>query len=407
MRMPLATIEEAIEDYRQGKFVIIIDDKNRENEGDLCIAAEKITADSINFMATHGRGLICAPLTGQRLDELRIPLMVSNNDTMYGTAFTVSVESRHGVASGISASDRATTVKALVDPKTTPSDLIMPGHTFPLRACDGGVLVRAGHTEASIDLAKLAGLYPGAVVCEIMDEDGTMMRLPQLEEFAAKHGIKIISIADLIEYRYRTESIAQQVARSRIPTEYGEFTALAYESTADWQEGIALVAGTITPDEPVLVRVHSQCATGDALGSLRCDCGMQLRLAMQKVQEEGTGIILYLNQEGRGIGLMNKMRAYELQDEGLDTVEANHHLGLGADQRNYGFGCQVLKDLGASKVRLLTNSPIKAASLSIYGLELVERVPLTVPPNDENLRYLQTKRDRLGHDLTFIDTDTG
>ncbi|MDE2817408.1 MAG: bifunctional 3,4-dihydroxy-2-butanone-4-phosphate synthase/GTP cyclohydrolase II [Chloroflexota bacterium] len=405
--MPLATIEEAIEDYRQGKFVIIIDDKNRENEGDLCIAAEKITADSINFMATHGRGLICAPLTGQRLDELRIPLMVSNNDTMYGTAFTVSVESRHGVASGISASDRATTVKALVDPKTTPSDLIMPGHTFPLRACDGGVLVRAGHTEASIDLAKLAGLYPGAVVCEIMDEDGTMMRLPQLEEFAAKHGIKIISIADLIEYRYRTESIAQQVARSRIPTEYGEFTALAYESTADWQEGIALVAGTITPDEPVLVRVHSQCATGDALGSLRCDCGMQLRLAMQKVQEEGTGIILYLNQEGRGIGLMNKMRAYELQDEGLDTVEANHHLGLGADQRNYGFGCQVLKDLGASKVRLLTNSPIKAASLSIYGLELVERVPLTVPPNDENLRYLQTKRDRLGHDLTFIDTDTG
>lgn len=405
--MPLATIEEAIEDFRRGKFVVIIDDKNRENEGDLCIAAEKITSDSINFMATHGRGLICAPLTGQRLDELRIPLMVSNNDTMYGTAFTVSVESRHGVASGISASDRATTVKALVDPKTTPSDLIMPGHTFPLRACDGGVLVRAGHTEASIDLAKLAGLYPGAVVCEIMDEDGTMMRLPQLEAFARNHDIKIISIADLIEYRYRTESIAQQVARSRIPTEYGEFTALAYKSTADWQEGIALVAGSITPDEPVLVRVHSQCATGDALGSLRCDCGMQLRLAMQKVQEEGTGVILYLNQEGRGIGLMNKMRAYELQDEGLDTVEANHHLGLGADQRNYGFGCQVLKDLGAFKVRLLTNSPIKAASLSIYGLELVERVPLAVQPNDENLHYLKTKRDRLGHDLTFVDTDTG
>ena len=404
--MPLATIEEAIEDYRRGSFVIIIDDIDRENEGDLCIAAEKVSSDSINFMAKYGRGLICTPLTGQRLDELRIPLMVSNNDTMYGTAFTVSVESRHGVASGISASDRATTIKALVNPKTTPNDLIMPGHTFPLRACDGGVLVRAGHTEASIDLAKLAGLYPGAVVCEIMDEDGTMMRLPQLKEFACKHGIKIISIADLIEYRYRTESIAHQVARSRIPTEYGEFTALAYKSTADWQEGIALVVGTITPEEPVLVRVHSQCATGDALGSLRCDCGMQLRLAMQMVQDEGAGIILYLNQEGRGIGLMNKMRAYELQDDGLDTVEANHRLGLGADQRNYGFGCQVLKDLGASKVRLLTNSPIKAAALSIYGLELVERVPLNVPPNSENLRYLQTKRDRLGHDLSFAAHDS-
>ena len=404
--MPLATIEEAIEEFRQGNFVIVIDDKDRENEGDLCVAAEKITAEKVNFMAKNGRGLICAPLTGQRLDELRIPLMVSNNDTMYGTAFTVSVESRHGVASGISASDRATTIKTLVNPNTKPSDLIMPGHTFPLRACDGGVLVRAGHTEASIDLAKLAGLYPGAVVCEIMDEDGTMMRLPQLKEFAARHGITIISIASLIEYRYRTETIARRVARSRIPTDYGEFTALAYESTADWQEGIALVVGTITPEEPVLVRVHSQCATGDALGSLRCDCGMQLRLAMQMVQEEGTGVVLYLNQEGRGIGLMNKMRAYELQDGGLDTVEANHRLGLGADQRNYGFGCQVLKDLGAYKVRLLTNSPIKAAALSIYGLELIERVSLSVQPNSENIRYLQTKRDRLGHDLTFATQDT-
>ena len=404
--MPLATIEEAVEEFRRGNFVIIIDDKDRENEGDLCVPAEKITPEKVNFMAKYGRGLICTPLTGQRLDELRIPLMVSNNNTMYGTAFTVSVESRHGVASGISASDRAKTVKALVDPNTTPSDLIMPGHTFPLRACDGGVLVRAGHTEASIDLAKLADLYPGAVVCEIMDEDGKMMRLPQLEEFAARHGIKIISIASLIEYRYRTETIARRVARSRIPTEYGEFTALAYESTADGQEGIALVVGTITPEEPVLVRVHSQCATGDALGSLRCDCGMQLRLAIKMVQEEGTGVILYLNQEGRGIGLMNKMRAYELQDGGLDTVEANHRLGLGADQRNYGFGCQVLKDLGAFKVRLLTNSPIKAAALSIYGLEMVERVPLSVPPNSENLRYLQTKRDRLGHDLSFATQDT-
>ena len=404
--MPLATVEEAIREYRQGNFVIIIDDKDRENEGDLCIAAEKITPEQINFMAKHGRGLICAPLTGQRLDELRIPLMVSNNNTMYGTAFTVSVESRHGVASGISAFDRATTIKALVDPATTPSDLIMPGHTFPLRACDGGVLVRAGHTEASIDLAKLAGLYPGAVVCEIMDEDGQMMRLPQLEEFAARHGISIISIADLIEYRYRTESIARRVARSRIPTEMGEFTALAYESTADRQEGIALLVGEITPDEPVLVRVHSQCATGDALGSLRCDCGMQLRLAMRMVQEAGAGVILYLNQEGRGIGLMNKMRAYELQDDGLDTVEANHRLGLGADQRHYGFGCQVLKDLGAYKVRLLTNSPIKAAALSVYGLELVERVPLNVVPNSENLRYLQTKRDRLGHDLSLAAQDS-
>ena len=404
--MPLATIEEAIREYRHGNFVIIIDDEDRENEGDLCIAAEMVTSAKINFMAKYGRGLICAPLTGQRLDELRIPLMVQNNDTMYGTAFTVSVESRHGVASGISASDRATTIKALVDPKTTPSDLIMPGHTFPLRACDGGVLVRAGHTEASIDLAKLAGLYPGAVVCEIMDEDGKMMRLPQLEEFARKHGILIISIADLIEYRYRMETIARRVARSRIPTEYGEFTCLAYESTADWQEGIALTVGTINPAEPVLVRVHSQCATGDALGSLRCDCGMQLRAAMRMVQEAGAGVILYLNQEGRGIGLMNKMRAYELQDDGLDTVEANHRLGLGADQRNYGFGCQVLKDLGAYKVRLLTNSPIKAAALSVYGLELVERVPLNVEPNSENLRYLQTKRDRLGHDLSLAAQDS-
>ena len=404
--MPLATIEEAVREYRRGNFVIIIDDKDRENEGDLCIAAEKITPEQINFMAKHGRGLICAPLTGQRLDELRIPLMVSNNTTMYGTAFTVSVESRHGVASGISAFDRATTIKALVDPATTPSDLIMPGHTFPLRACDGGVLVRAGHTEASIDLAKLADLYPGAVVCEIMDDDGKMMRLPQLEEFAARHGIIIISIADLIEYRYRTESIARRVARSRIPTEFGEFAAVAYESTADGQEGIALVAGAITPDEPALVRVHSQCATGDALGSLRCDCGMQLRLAMRMVQEAGKGVILYLNQEGRGIGLMNKMRAYELQDDGLDTVEANHRLGLGADQRHYGFGCQVLKDLGAHKVRLLTNSPIKAAALRVYGLEMVERVPLNVEPNSENRRYLQTKRDRLGHDLSFAAQDT-
>ena len=308
--MPLATIEEAIEEFRQGNFVIVIDDKDRENEGDLCVAAEKITAEKVNFMAKNGRGLICAPLTGQRLDELRIPLMVSNNDTMYGTAFTVSVESRHGVASGISASDRATTIKTLVNPNTKPSDLIMPGHTFPLRACDGGVLVRAGHTEASIDLAKLAGLYPGAVVCEIMDEDGTMMRLPQLKEFAARHGITIISIAGLIEYRYRTETIARRVARSRIPTDYGEFTALAYESTADWQEGIALVVGTITPEEPVLVRVHSQCATGDALGSLRCDCGMQLRLAMQMVQEEGTGVVLYPESGG------SRHRPHE-QDAGL------------------------------------------------------------------------------------------
>jgi len=397
--MTLATIPEAIEDFKAGKFVIIVDDEDRENEGDLTIAAEKVTPEAINFMARYGRGLICMPIIGQRLDELQIPMMVQNNTSGFGTAFTVSIEAKHRVTTGISAYDRAATVQAVLDPGTRPEDLARPGHMFPLRARDGGVLVRAGQTEASVDLAKLAGLYPAAVICEIMKDDGTMARMPDLERFSAEHGIKIISVAQLIAYRRRNEKLIRRIAKTHMPTRYGEFEAIAYESTIekDHHVHVALVTGDITTPEPVLVRVHSECLTGDVFGSLRCDCGEQLAIAMQCVAEEGRGVILYMRQEGRGIGLHNKLRAYELQDRGLDTVEANLELGFPPDPRDYGIGAQILADLGLSEIRLLTNNPRKRVGLEGYGLRVVERVPILVPSNPNNRRYLHTKREKLGH----------
>lgn len=396
--MPLATIEEAIEDYRAGRFVIIIDDEDRENEGDLCLAAEKVTPEAINFMARYGRGLICMPIIGQRLDELRIPMMVADNRSRFGTAFTVSIEAREGVTTGISAYDRAHTIRVVLDPKTRPEDIVMPGHTFPLRVREGGVLVRAGQTEASVDLAHLAGLYPAAVICEIMDEDGHMARLPQLERFAAEHGLCIISVAQLIEYRRRHEKLVRRVASAHLPTSIGEFEAIAYENTISGEHHLALVMGApFTPDEPTLVRVHSECLTGDALGSLRCDCGEQLRAAMRAIAQEGRGVLLYMRQEGRGIGLLNKLRAYELQDQGLDTVEANERLGFPADLRDYGIGAQILYDLGVRRLRLLTNNPRKIVGLRGYGLEVVERVPLEIPPTETNRDYLRAKKEKLGH----------
>ncbi|MGC8875436.1 MAG: bifunctional 3,4-dihydroxy-2-butanone-4-phosphate synthase/GTP cyclohydrolase II [Chloroflexia bacterium] len=396
--MPLATVEEAIEDFRAGKFVIIIDDEDRENEGDLCIAAEKVTPEAINFMAKYGRGLICLPIIGSRLDELRIPMMVQDNRSRFGTAFTVSIEAREGVTTGISAYDRAHTIRVVLDPKTRPEDIVMPGHVFPLRVREGGVLVRAGQTEASVDLARLAGLYPAAVICEIMDEDGHMARLPALERLAERFGLKIISVAQLIEYRRRHEKLVRRVASARLPTEFGEFQAIAYENTINGEHHLALVMGVpFPPDEPLLVRVHSECLTGDALGSLRCDCGQQLRAAMRAIAEEGRGVLLYMRQEGRGIGLLNKLRAYELQDTGLDTVEANARLGFPPDLRDYGIGAQILSDLGVRKMRLLTNNPRKIVGLQGHGLEVVERVPLVIPPTPVNQDYLRTKKEKLGH----------
>ncbi len=396
--MSLATVEQAIEDYRRGRFVMIIDDEDRENEGDLCLAAEKVTPEAINFMAKYGRGLICMPIVGTRLDELRIPMMVQDNRSLFGTAFTVSIEAREGVTTGISAHDRARTVKVVLDPNTGPEDIVMPGHMFPLRVKEGGVLVRAGQTEASVDLARLAGLYPAAVICEIMDEDGRMARLPQLERMAEQHGLHIISVAQLIEYRRRHEKLVRRVASARLPTVYGQFTSHAYENSISGEHHVALVLGAPLPaEEPVLVRVHSECLTGDALGSLRCDCGQQLDAAMQALAQEGRGVLLYMRQEGRGIGLLNKLRAYELQDQGLDTVEANERLGFPADLRDYGIGAQILCDLGVRKLRLLTNNPRKIVGLHGHGLEIVDRVPLEIPATPTNRDYLRAKKEKLGH----------
>jgi len=401
--MALASIEEAIEDIRTGKFVIIVDDEDRENEGDLAMAAEKVTPEAINFMAKYGRGLICMPIIGERLDELRIPMMVGDNTSKHGTAFTVSIEAKHRVTTGISAYDRAATIKAVLDPNTKPEDLARPGHTFPLRARDGGVLVRAGHTEAIVDLARLAGLYPAGVICEILSEDGTMARLPQLKVMAEEHGIKIVAISDLIAYRRRHEKLVQRMAQANLPTSYGEFVAIAYKSTIDPDEHVALVKGDISGPEPVLVRVHSECLTGDVFHSLRCDCGDQIALAMQAIANEGRGVFLYMRQEGRGIGLHNKIRAYALQDQGLDTVEANESLGFPADLRDYGIGAQILADLGLKDIRLLTNNPKKVVGLEGYGLRVVETLPLLTTPHPFNIHYLETKQQKMGHLLRMED----
>jgi 3,4-dihydroxy 2-butanone 4-phosphate synthase/GTP cyclohydrolase II len=393
----LATVEEAIDEFRNGRFVIIIDDEDRENEGDLTIAAQFATPEAINFMARYGRGLICVPMTHERLEQLHIPMMVNHNDSQFGTPFSVSVEARAGVTTGISAADRARTTQVLIDPTTRPNDLVMPGHVFPLRARDGGVLVRAGQTEATVDLCKMAGLYPAGVLCEIMNQDGTMSRLPQLKRFAKRHNLQIISVTQLIEYRMHKEKLVRRVAETKLPTEYGEWECVAYRAITDPDEHIALVFGDVASDEPTLVRVHSQCVTGDVFGSQRCDCGEQLQMAMKMISEAGKGVIVYMRQEGRGIGLHNKIKAYKLQDGGMDTVEANEALGFPADRRDYGIGMQILVDLGLSKLRLLTNNPEKRAGLEGYGLHVVERVPVHATPNEHNLRYLETKRTKMGH----------
>lgn len=395
--MPLASIPEAIEDIKAGKFVIVVDDEDRENEGDLTIAAEKVTPEAINFMAKYGRGLICLPIIGERLDELKIPLMVSENTSRFGTGFTVSIDAQHEVTTGISAYDRATTIKTALNPATKPEDLARPGHIFPLRAREGGVLVRAGQTEAAVDLARLAGLYPAGVICEVMNEDGTMARMPQLEELSKRFNIKIISVAQLIAYRRRYEKLVHRMAEARIPTKHGEFLAVSYRSDIDPDEHVALVIGNISTPAPVLVRVHSECLTGDVFGSLRCDCGEQIDLAMQRIGAEKRGVFLYMRQEGRGIGLHNKLKAYALQDSGMDTVEANERLGFPPDLRDYGIGAQILVDLGLSKIRLLTNNPKKVVGLEGYGLEVVDRVPIVATGNPINLHYLETKRTKLGH----------
>ena len=400
-----STIEGALEDIREGKMIIVIDDEDRENEGDIVMAAEKVSAESINFIARYARGLICVALEGKRLDELRLGMMVQDNTAKMGTPFTVSVDAVRGTTTGISAYDRAVTVKALVDSDTRPDDLARPGHIFPLRAADGGVLRRAGHTEAAIDIARLAGLKSAGVLCEIMAEDGSMARTPQLLELALEFDLKIITITDLIEYRRYKEVLVRRGAEAVLPTKYGEFQLVGYEGTIDGSASVALVMGKPWEKKDALVRVHSQCLTGDVFGSLRCDCGDQLDESLRMIAEEGTGVLLYIQQEGRGIGLVNKIRAYALQDRGRDTVEANVELGFPADLRDYGIGAQILADLGLHKIRLLTNNPRKVVGLKAYGLEIVERVPMEIPPNKRNLHYLTAKRDKLGHIFTNLDAN--
>jgi len=397
----LATIEDAIEEYRAGRFVIIVDDEGRENEGDLTMAAEHVTPDAIAFMAKFGRGLICVPMTGERLDELKIPMLKGENTSRYGTPFTYPVEARYGVTTGISAQDRAHTVRVLIDPRSGPDDISMPGHMFPLRAREGGSLVRAGHTEATVDMARMAGLYPAGVLCEITK--GTeMARMPDIKRFAKRRNLKVITIKDLIAYRLTKEQLVTCITQARMPTEFGDFTIHAYRSVIDPDEHVALVMGDISGSEPLLVRVHDQCVTGDVFGSLRCDCGEQLQTALKMIADEERGLVLYMRQEGRGIGLHNKLRAYALQDEGMDTVEANLALGFPADRRDYGIGMQILRDLGVRRMRLITNSPAKRAGLEAYGLEVVERIPILIKPNPHNEQYYETKRLKMGHFLPPI-----
>jgi 3,4-dihydroxy 2-butanone 4-phosphate synthase / GTP cyclohydrolase II len=407
---PFATIEAALEDIREGKFVVVVDAADRENEGDLTIAAQFATPDAINFMATHGRGLICLCLTEERCEELDLRQMTDRNETPFGTAFTVSIEAREGVTTGISAPDRARTIQVAIDPSKGPADLVQPGHIFPLRARRGGVLQRAGQTEAAVDLARLAGLNPAGVVCEIMREDGTMARVPDLIPYCEEHGIKMITVEDLIEYRRQTEKLVERMTSVRLPTAHGDFTAVAFRETLTGKHHVALVKGDVDGEESVLVRVHSECLTGDVFHSLRCDCGEQLELALERIAAEPRGVLLYMAQEGRGIGLLNKLKAYELQEAGLDTVEANLELGFAADLREYGIGSQILADLGLTTIRILTNNPKKMTGIEGFGLSVVEQVPIEVSPNAENQRYLETKREKLGHqlhhqDLRFEDSD--
>ncbi len=405
--MPLSRIEDAIEDIKVGRMIIIVDDEDRENEGDLTMAAEMVTPEAINFMATYGRGLICVPMMGERLEKLNLPLMVQQNTAPLSTAFTVSVDALNGTTTGISAHDRSITIKALVEDGTKPENLGRPGHIFPLRYVEGGVLKRTGQTEASVDICRIAGLKEAAIICEIMADDGQMARMPALEDFASTHDLKIISVADLITYRRRHERLIERVAEARVPTEYGEFRAVSYNSIVDDYEHVAFVKGDINPKDPVLVRVHSECLTGDVFGSTRCDCGDQVPLALEAIGKEGKGILLYMRQEGRGIGIHNKLKAYALQDEGYDTVDANTMLGFAPDPRQYGVGAQILEDLGVKKMRLLTNNPTKRVGLERFGLEVVDRVPIVAPYRDDNVGYMETKRTRMGHIFEPLDPTSG